>query len=309
MAVAVAFSLVAATRVGAQSDLIRIGAGPDDPSTPIIYAAEAALFKRAGLNVEVVKLAGASVIAAALAGGSLEIGKASSLPVITAYAKGLPFTIIGNIALWAPGHHDQAMVVSANGPIQSAADFAGKTLAAISIQDIGTISLFAWLDQHGVDYKTLKSIEVPASAALAAMSEGRIDGDHLYEPFLSPAVASGKVRIVAYPMDAIAKEFTEVVLFANRDWVKDHGELVTRFLRVMQESTAYVGTHENDVLPLIAQFTGAQPAPIAADRHALRSVLISPADLQPVIDVAAKYGTIPKAFPAQDIICGCALHR
>jgi len=310
LALAVVLSGVPATRVVAQSnELIRVGAGPDDPSTPVIYADQAGLFKRAGLNVQVVKLAGAAVIAAALAGGSLEIGKASSLPVITAYAKGLPFTVIGSIALWTPDHHDEAMVVPANSPIKSASDFAGKTLAAISVSDIGSIATYAWVDQHGVDWHTLKFLEIPASAVVPALGDGRIDGDHLYEPYLSAALAAGKVRIVGYPFDAIARQFTEVVLFANTGWVKEHGELVARFLRVMREASSYVGTHETEVLPLIAQFTGADATAVASMRHAARSVVINPSELQPVIDVAAKYGAIPKSFPAQEIICSCALRR
>jgi hypothetical protein len=37
-------------------------------------------------------------------------------------------------------------------------------------------------------------------------------------------------------------------------------------------------------------------------KHTGRQVTIAPADIQPVIDTAAKYHVIPKAFPANDII-------
>src|SRR5215469_983256 len=95
IALALAALLPASTIAQTTGPLIRVGAGPDDQSTPLIYAAQAGLFAKAGLNVELQKLAGAAVIGAALAGGSLEIGKASTMSVVTAYAKGLPFTIIG----------------------------------------------------------------------------------------------------------------------------------------------------------------------------------------------------------------------
>src|ERR1019366_9465510 len=80
---------VAATRVDAQcaEPLIRFGTGPDDQSTPLLYAAKAGIYKKYGLNVEMVRLPGATAVAAALSGGSLEMGKASSLGTVTAIGK------------------------------------------------------------------------------------------------------------------------------------------------------------------------------------------------------------------------------
>lgn len=99
-ALIVAFSLAAATRVAGQpaEPLIRIGAGPVDQATPLIYGVKAGIYKKYGINVEIVKLANGSAIALAVAGGSLELGQASALAAITAIAKGLPFTAIGNLA-------------------------------------------------------------------------------------------------------------------------------------------------------------------------------------------------------------------
>jgi hypothetical protein len=66
--------------------------------------------------------------------------------------------------------------------------------------------------------------------------------------------------------------------------------------------------------PLIRVGTGPddQSVPLLyADKAGLykkpRGVPIAPADLQPVIDAAARYKLIPKAFPAATMICGCAI--
>lgn len=57
----------------------------------------------------------------------------------------------------------------------------------------------------------------------------------------------------------------------------------------------------------MAEFGGIDPATVANIRHPERGVPIAPADLQPVIDAAARYKLIPKAFPAATMICGCAI--
>jgi NitT/TauT family transport system substrate-binding protein len=289
--------------------LIRIGAGPDDTSMPLIYAAGAGLFKKAGLNVELQKLAGAAVVAAALAGGALEIGKASALSVVTAHAKGLPFTVIGNIATYSSDSPDFGLIVMADSPIKTAQDLPGKTLAAVSLQDMSSIATQAWLAQQGVDASTLHYAEMPASATLAAMEQGRVVGSTIYEPMLSSAMATGKVRIIGYPYDALGKRVAGGLLIANTSWAADHRDLVNRFLRVMRDAGNYVASHEDDMAPYLAAYIGVDPSTIVKSHHEGRGVVITPADLQPVIDAAAKFHVIAKSFPAAEMICSCALRR
>ncbi len=293
----------------APEPLIRVGAGPDDPSTPLIYAAQAGLYKRAGLNVELVKVSGGAVAAAAVAGGSLEIGKSNTMSVVTAIGKGLPFTIVGSIANYSSDNPDQGLVVSTSAGIKSPTDLAGKTFAAISLQDIGSVATFAWLDRNGVDWKSLHYVEMPGSATLAAIDENRIVGTNINEPFFSSMLATGKVRILGYPFDVIGKRFPEAVMFANTSWVNEHRALVARFLRVVQDASIYVAGHENESIGLLAASGNVDPASFAKIRHTSRGVALTSADLQPVIDIAAKYNILPKAYPAADMICSCALRR
>ena len=251
---------IRSTTAGAQTnEPIRIGAGPVDQATPLIYGVKAGIYKKYGINVEVVKLANGSAIASVVAGGSLQLGQASALAAVTAIAKGLPFTVIGNLASYDSEKPDFALLVAANAPIKYA--------------------------------------EIPASAALAAMEQNRIVGATIYEPFLSADVASRKARILGYPYDAVAKHFSSALLFGSVKWVNE------------QEASLYVAAHENESAQLIAEFAGVDPSSIANIRHSVRGIVLNLSDVQPVIDTAAKYKIIPKAFPAQEMVCTCALKR
>jgi NitT/TauT family transport system substrate-binding protein len=286
----------------ATGPVIRVAAGPDDPSMPLIYAAQSGMFARAGLNVELSRLPGAAAIAAAMAGGSVDIGKGATMSVVNAFAKGLPFTIISNISEYRADDPDIALVTLTNSGITGPKDFVGKILADVSLTDQNSVATFAWLDQHGVDSSTLKFVEIPASAALAAMDANRVVGSTIYEPVLSAVMATGRARIIGYPYDAIGKRFSSALLFAPRAWADEHRELVQRFLRVVGDACVYVSAHENEMGPASAAFGGVDAALIAKMKHTGRQVTIAPADIQPVIDTAAKYHVIPKAFPANDII-------
>jgi len=296
----------------AAEPLLRVGAGPDDPSIPLLYAERSGMYAKAGLNVEIVRLAGAAAVAAALSGGSLEIGKAAPITVIQAIAKGLPFTIIGNAGQYVagPGQLQVGLVVLKDSPIKTAKDLEGKTLAAISLQDQNVISTLAWVDQNGGDSSQLHYIEIPPSATLAAMEQDRVVGSALYEPVLTAAIESGKVRVLGDTFGAIGKRWSDAILFGNTHWLDEHRDLVRRFLTVTEQSNAYVAKHEAEMGPLEAEYGGVvDPALFSKIHHVVRGTAIEPSDLQPVLDAALKYKLIAAPMRAADLLCSCALRR
>jgi NitT/TauT family transport system substrate-binding protein len=286
---------------------IRLASGPSDLTTPFLYAIQAKIFEKYGLHVDLTRLSAAPSIAA-LSGGSIDIAASSALGLVTAVSKGLPLTTIGAIGSYDSGKPDVALLVATNSPIKTAKDLVGKTLASVSLQDMNTFATFTWLDQHGVDHTSLKYVEMPASATLAAIDAGTVAGSTVYEPFYSEDVATGKVRVVAYPYDSLGKHYANSLLFTSKQWAAEHPELVDKFLRATQEASAYVAAHERETAPLMARYNGTDPnAVVANTHHTIRGVPFKPADLQMFIDLAAKYKLIATPFRAQDMICSCAM--
>ncbi len=102
-AAAVALTLGnAPTPAPAQDNLpvIRLGTGPDGATTPVLYAIKSGLYKKYGLEVQPTLLGSGAAAAAAVSGGSIDIGKTSTIAVITFIAKGVPFTAIGSLGYY-----------------------------------------------------------------------------------------------------------------------------------------------------------------------------------------------------------------
>jgi NitT/TauT family transport system substrate-binding protein len=144
--------------------------------------------------------------------------------------------------------------VLADSPVRTAKDLEGKTLAAVSLSDMNSVATFAWLDSQGVDRSTLKYVEFPASASLAAMQQNRIVASTIYEPYFSSYMSSGKVRVLAYPFGAIAKHFSDALIFTTTKWAADHPNEVKKFLAATEEASTYIAAHENLSSQLIAEF-------------------------------------------------------
>jgi NitT/TauT family transport system substrate-binding protein len=286
---------------------IRIGAALDDQTTPLLWAVHSGMFKRAGLNVEVQRFTSGSAVAAAVAGGALEMGKAGTMAIVTAHAHGLPFSLIAPVAYWRNEAPDNGIVVASGSPIKNARDFNGKTIAVSSIGDLYTYAAQAWIAAGGGDPKSVKFVEVPPPSVSAAIDAGRIDGGEVGEPVLSPMLATGKYRLAAPIFDAVGHHWDVAGIFAKDDWLASHRSLVERFVRVIHDANAYVASHENEASPLIVQFVGLEQTTVSHMQHPGRSLYLDPAAFQPAVDLAANYGAIAKNYPAAELISPYAL--
>src|ERR1700691_6204952 len=106
------------TRAGAQTAMpvLRLGTTMSDDYTPILYAVHAGLFKKAGIDVQVTVLPNGSAIAAAVAGGALDIGKASLVSLMAAHVHGVPIVLVAAGAMYNAKSPYAELVMPADAP-------------------------------------------------------------------------------------------------------------------------------------------------------------------------------------------------
>jgi NitT/TauT family transport system substrate-binding protein len=300
-------AIPATVRAAGAPDTVRVASAGDDNAAPLLYADRAGLFKKAGLDVQITKMKSGAAIAAAVAGGSLDIGKSSLTGLIAAHLRGIDFTLIAPSGMYVKEHPIGALVVGADSTIQAPKDFAGKTISAAALNDINVVATQAWLEQHGVDSTSVKFVELPESAVSAALAQKRVDGSTVLNPVLAELLSGGKNRLVAPVFDGIAPRFMISGWFASADYVAKHRDIVERFERVMQQAEAYANTHHAETLDLVVQFTGIDAALVAGMTRPTYPVVLDPRDIQPLIDAEVKYKVIDKTFAAADLISPVAL--
>jgi NitT/TauT family transport system substrate-binding protein len=285
--------------------IIRIGAAMDDSTTPILFADHAGYFKRYGIAVQITKVDSGAAVAAAVAGGSLDLGKASIYAIIAAHARGFPFQLIAPTGSYSGSTPDEALLVAADSPIHSAADLDGKILGVASLQDLNMIATEAWVDKHGGHSATLRFIELAPPSVMAALFAGRIAASPVQEPMASTIMASGKARNIGSFFDGIASRYQTAGVFATADWVTRNRDVADRFARAMRDANAYLGKHEDEGVPLIGAFIGITEGENV--HHPGRPLYLVASEIQPMIDVAATYKVIAHGFAAQELISPAAL--
>ena len=216
-----------------------------------------------------------------------KVSGGSALTPILGYAKGIPFTVTSNLSNYTADNPNIGLIVKRDSPIAAPKDLIGKTIGLNGLQDQNALAMYSWLEQNAIDLGSVKFVEIPSSAQLAAIDSGRIDAAVVLEPNFSSALATGRVRVLAYPWNAMGKRYTQAVMFSTTAWVGAHRDVIDRINRVLRDAGIYVGAHENDTKMYSAQFAGIDPASLADFRASERGVTLVASDLQPTIDAAA----------------------
>lgn len=287
---------------GAGLVTLRVASNLNDDVTPLLYAEHAGLFEKAGIRVAFSQMNSGAAVTAAVLGGSIDIGKSSLLPLISAHARGLPISIVSPGELWLRNSPISALVASKTVSIASAKDLTGKTVAVMAVRDLSEMALRDWIDEHGGDSKAVRIVEVPGTAISGALSDGRADAANVTGPTLSEVLASNKVYVVARPDDTVGSRFLLTAWFASDAFLDANHDVVARFARVMQQAAAYTNTHHAETVPLTAPFWGIEPSVLARIPRATISNVLDPKEIQPVIDLAAKYQVIAQPFDASLLI-------
>jgi NitT/TauT family transport system substrate-binding protein len=272
---------------------------PIDGGAEVFYAKELGYFARVGLEVEIVPASNGGASAAAVAGNGVEIGYGDTVSISSAHGKGVPFVIVAPAALHVSAAPTTLLLVAANSPIHTAKDLDGKVVAGSGLGTISGFSPRAWIDQNGGDSTKVKFVELAFPAMQAALDAGRVDAIMIAEPFLTAARKSE--RAIASPYDAVSKDFLVSAYFAMEPYVKEHPDVVNRFVTALHETAVWANQNHARSAELLVAYSKIDPSVITNMARVRYGERLTPAILQPIINVAAKYGNFA-AFPAQELI-------
>jgi NitT/TauT family transport system substrate-binding protein len=306
-----AAALAVAGKGIAAADLmpLRAASSSNDEVTPFLYALDSGMFRRAGVDASIDRLASGSAIVAGVIGGQYDVGKSSMPSLLAARSKGVGLTLLAPGGEYSSTTPTFALVVKPDGPIHAAADLTGKTAAVSAIDDLYTISMKTWIDANGGDSTSVKLAEVPMSTVAGAIAAGRLEVGTLTEPFLKDALDAKTVRLLAYSANAIAPRFMLTAWFAKDDFVQREPALAAAFVKSMHDAAVYSNAHHAETAPMIAQFLNVSVESITAVGYRITAgTVLTPALMKPLIDAAARYKVIPVAPDPRDLISPAAYH-
>jgi NitT/TauT family transport system substrate-binding protein len=268
---------------------------------PFFYGMQQGLFAKAGLDITVQMVTSGSLAMVAIAGGSAQLGFSNTLSLITAFARGIPAQMVAPGSAWNPSVPNNTVFVDADSPIHTAKDLEGHIVGVSGLHDLFSLSIRNWAQIGGADVAKISFVELPPSSMISSIKAKRIDAFMAYDPFRTAAIAAG-CRALTNPYDAIGKGFLTGVWFGLGDWLKQNHDAAIQFARVIHTAAAFTNTHFEELVPLIVQFSKNSPDVVRQSAPAFVPPSLTAAAVQPVIDVAAKFGEIKAPFRASEIL-------
>jgi NitT/TauT family transport system substrate-binding protein len=285
---------------------IDIGIIPSDFSGQPYYAQDRGFFARHDLSGNLNNMANGATIAAALAGGSLDVGFSSLPTLVIAHSRGLPFALLAAANLYDANSPTVGLLaVKRESKLSAAKDFNGKLIGIGAINNITHLGARAWIDDNGGDSNSVKWLEVPISTMASAVITSRIDGVILdlgvYPTLGKPG---DPLRIAAATFTAIAPRFLTGGWFTTRDWLVKHPLEARNFVASMSDAAQWANASKNHraSAEILARYLKSSPDEINASPRVVYGTSITVAMVQPLVDVVARYKVIPAAFPASDLI-------
>jgi NitT/TauT family transport system substrate-binding protein len=280
--------------------VIKVGALPQEVSAEIFYGIDMGFFKKHGLDAQLTLFTNGSAIAAGVASGSLDVGLSDLLSIVSAHSRGVPFVYLTPGLVQTEKAPAFGIVVRGDSSIRSAKDMNGKTFGVNGLNNISVIPTEAWIDRNGGNSKTIKWVEIPMPTMQSALTQGTVDATLPNEPALSASVEAGN-RAIFMDKNAIAPVYLLSGWVATREWTAKNPDVAARFIAAIKETAEWANNNHAASAPILSKYTKI-PEPVIARMHRANfSETFNPSLVQPVIDAAAKYNVIQKAFPASEI--------
>lgn len=250
----------------AQTDL-KIGYMPIAEELPKMVANEKGLFKKHGLNAQLVRFESGPDMGTALLGGSIQIGMIGSPGLVNAAVAGRPLVAIvdnGSNVMGASGYeYYTGLVVLDSSPIKNIGDLKGKKIALNVLKTNSetqtVMQVLRWNKEHPNDKldlnKDVRFITMPFGSMPAALEQNRVDAASMIEPFMTQLSKKQKVRIIA-PVEYAMPNWPVSFGVVRRDYGSKNVDVLEKYRAAWFDAVDWIKANESEARSFIPKYTG-----------------------------------------------------
>jgi len=217
-----------------------------------VIAVENGFFGQEGLKVKPMMFTSGPACTEAVVLGSADIGTMGDTTAMISVARA-PVTII---ASHGGGEHRHRIIVKADSPIRSPRDLVGKRVAVSK----GTSTyggFLAWARTKKLDLSKVQVTDMKPEDMGTALLSGAVDAAVASEP--TPSVMEEKGGRQLATLGGLGNNYP-ILLVARNDFLREHPEVATRFVRAMDRAAEFVRSHPEETAQIMAAKTGLSPA-------------------------------------------------
>jgi len=282
------------------NDALHIASIPLDAGAEAYYAFDLGYFRDAGIDATVDSIPSGAAIASAVASGAVDVGFSNLISIAVAYKHNVPVTLLAPGSLYTASIPTSVLMVPKNSLAKTARDLNGKTIGVNGLKTITQYAPQYWIDKNGGDSTTVKYIEMTFPQIVESLGANRIDAAIVADPFIEQAKSGARILADAY--DAIGSRYIIGCWFTTTQWAATHADLAKRFAQVIARTADWANTHKPQSGAILAKYAKMDPAVAASMLRVDYAPRFVRSEMQPVIDLAARYGGLTATFPADDLV-------
>jgi ABC-type nitrate/sulfonate/bicarbonate transport system substrate-binding protein len=218
------------------------------PHAVLWIAREAGLFEKNGLRAEVAYIRSGTTMSQALLAGELQIAQTGGPAALQAAVSGADFVLVA-VAL-----NTTPIVIM--GTVSKMEELKGKAIGVTRYGANTDISARFALRKFGLqpdkDVALVQLEDYPG--IMGGIASGRIAAGALADPFTEHAAKLGYKEIAN--IAALGLEFPFVTLAAKKSYVRDHADIVQRFVRAYTEAIALYKNRPELAAKVTEKYTG-----------------------------------------------------
>jgi ABC-type nitrate/sulfonate/bicarbonate transport system substrate-binding protein len=239
---AIALNMAAMSPGYAQNLKVRVGAtvSVDAMTAAFLMALDNGAFAKAGMDVDARMFVQSNQKYDTIKAEGLDVDiDMGAVNAAQLHSGGVPIVVLRATTpadVWG-------VIARTDSKLAKPADFKAKRYGVVSLSGTNFgVTYLAFQTQGVTLMKDVKVSTLPPAGLITALENGDIDGATTFEPFLTTALKTGRVKMLFNPGDVYEQKFGEpfiaLTVAARKEYVAKNRVAMTRFMAILEESLA-----------------------------------------------------------------------
>ncbi|WP_022869886.1 ABC transporter substrate-binding protein [Yaniella halotolerans] len=230
---------------------VNIGYFPLVHTSTIIQAEEAGYLEEAGISAELMQTEGGAAAIPSLISGDIDILYSNYTSILLAAEQGLPVALVAGNDIATDDH---GIFVTEDSDIEDLSDLEGKSFAVNNLQNIGTVAIYAQLEEVGVGPEDVDLVEMPNPDMAPALANGNVDAIWQVEPFQTISEQSG-LRRIGDMFDGPASDMPVGGWVTTQEFADSNPEVIDSFRQALGQAGDDLQRNHELHLELVPSYT------------------------------------------------------
>lgn len=229
---------------------VNIGYFPLVHTATIIHADQAGHLEDAGIAAELSQTEGGATAIPMLVSGEVDIVYGNYTSILLAAEQGLPVVMVAGNDVATDDH---GIFVPEDSEIEDLADLEGKSFAVNNLQNIGTVAIYAQLEDIGVAPDSVDLVEMPNPDMAPSATNGNVDAIWQVEPFQTISEQAG-LRRIGDMFGGPAADMPVGGWATTQDFAENNPEVIEAFQEAISESATELQDNHQLHLDLVPEY-------------------------------------------------------